>query len=153
MDGIQKSERISSGDIMDESSTELVSRKEHHGVTLIPRPSEDPLDPLVSRTFAMAKLWENISNFNSQNWPISKRIKILAVISFATFTGFAACLAGQLQVVPQSKLYKVTTNQMAYQVRPIIYNTSQHLKLIIYRTLLALQEWLLAVSSFSHYPT
>jgi hypothetical protein len=47
---------------------------------------------------------------------MGKKIKILAVISFATFTGFSACLAGQLQVVPQSKLYKVTTNQMSYQV-------------------------------------
>jgi hypothetical protein len=152
MGDIQKIERISSGDIEDDTSTELVSRKEHHGVTLIPHPSEDPLDPLVSRTFAVAKLWE-YSNFNSQNWPISKKIKILAVISFATFTGFSACLAGQLQVVPQSKLYKVTTNQMAYQVRSFIYDTSQALKLIIYRTLPVLQEWLLADSSSSHYPT
>ena len=51
----QKIERISSGDIVDDTSTEFVSRKEHHGVTLIPHPSEDPLDPLVSRTFTMAK--------------------------------------------------------------------------------------------------
>jgi len=55
MDDIQKIKRISSGDIMDDTSTEFVSRKEHHEVTLIPRPSEDPLDPLVSRTFPMVK--------------------------------------------------------------------------------------------------
>jgi hypothetical protein len=48
---------------------------------------------------------------------MSKKLKILAVISLATFSGFSACLAGQLQVVPQSKLYHVTTTQMAYQVR------------------------------------
>lgn len=48
---------------------------------------------------------------------MSKKLKILAVICLATFSGFSACLAGQLQVVPQSKLYKVTTTQMAYQVR------------------------------------
>ncbi|KAM3084098.1 hypothetical protein ACMFMG_001796 [Clarireedia jacksonii] len=64
-------------------------------VVLIPHPSDDPRDPL--------------------NWPLSKKLKILAVISFATFAGFSACLAGQLQVVPQSKLYHVTTTQMAYQ--------------------------------------
>jgi hypothetical protein len=55
MDDIQKIKRISSGDVMDDTSTEFVSRKEHHGVTLVPHPSEDPLDPLVSRTFTMAK--------------------------------------------------------------------------------------------------
>jgi hypothetical protein len=92
-------------------------------------------------------------NYNQQNWPIRKKIKILAVISFATFTGFSACLAGQLQVVPQSKLYKVTTNQMAYQVESLIHDTSQPLKLIIYRTPPVPQEWLLAVSSSFHYPT
>jgi hypothetical protein len=55
MGDIQKIERISSGDIVDDTSTEFLSRKEHHGVTLIPHPSEDPLDPLVSRTFPMTK--------------------------------------------------------------------------------------------------
>lgn len=48
---------------------------------------------------------------------MDKKFFMLAIISLATFSGFGACLAGQLQVVPQSKLYHVTTNQMAYQVR------------------------------------
>jgi hypothetical protein len=55
---------------------------------------------------------------------MSKKLKILAVICLATFSGFPACLAGQLQVVPESKLYKVSTTQIAYQVStasPILY--------------------------------
>jgi hypothetical protein len=47
MGDTQKVNRVSDIDIVDEIITELVSRKEHHGVTLIPRPSDDPLDPLV----------------------------------------------------------------------------------------------------------
>jgi hypothetical protein len=47
MDDIQKTKHASSVDIVDEITTEHLSRKEHHGVTLIPRPSDDPLDPLV----------------------------------------------------------------------------------------------------------
>jgi hypothetical protein len=47
MDDIQKTERASDVDIVDEITTEPLSRKEHHGVTLIPRPSDDPSDPLV----------------------------------------------------------------------------------------------------------
>jgi len=86
-----------------------------------------------------------------QNWPMSKKIKILAVISFATFTGFSACLAGQLQVVPQSKLYKVTTNQMAYQVR---FKVSSYLKSLVQlttnRTQQAPPAWLPVASSSSH---
>lgn len=51
---------------------------------------------------------------------MAKKLKALAVISLATFSGFAACLAGQLQVVPQSKPYNVSTNQIAYQVWLIV---------------------------------
>jgi len=45
-----------------------------------------------------------------------RKSQILAVVSLAVFAGFSAPLAGQLQIVPQSKLYKVTINQMAYAV-------------------------------------
>jgi hypothetical protein len=46
MDDIQKTKHVSDVDFADEI-TKPLSRKEHHGVTLIPRPSDDPLDPLV----------------------------------------------------------------------------------------------------------
>jgi hypothetical protein len=48
MEDIQKIKRVSDVDIVDEIRREPVLRKEHHGVTLIPHPSDDPLDPLVS---------------------------------------------------------------------------------------------------------
>jgi hypothetical protein len=47
VDDIQKTKRVSDVDFVDEITTKPLSRKEHHGVTLIPRPSDDPLDPLV----------------------------------------------------------------------------------------------------------
>ncbi|KAI9642425.1 hypothetical protein NHQ30_009230 [Ciborinia camelliae] len=79
----------------DGSQHSPIVKKGQDGVVLIPHPSDDPRDPL--------------------NWPLSKKLKILAVISFATFAGFSACLAGQLQVVPQAKLYHKTTTHIAYQ--------------------------------------
>jgi len=39
---------LSDGEVVDEVSSSSTPRKEHHGVVLIPRPSDDPLDPLVS---------------------------------------------------------------------------------------------------------
>ena len=47
VDDIQKTKRVSDVDFVDEITPKPLSRKEHHGVTLIPRPSDDPLDPLV----------------------------------------------------------------------------------------------------------
>ena len=42
---------------------------------------------------------------------------------------------------------------MAYQVEYLMHDTSETLKLIIYRTPQDLQEWLLADFSSFHYPT
>ncbi|KAE8441863.1 hypothetical protein EG329_004218 [Mollisiaceae sp. DMI_Dod_QoI] len=69
--------------------------KQENGVTLIPRPSDDPRDPL--------------------NWPMSKKIGIVAVLCFAVFAGFVAPLAGQLNVKSQSALYKQSTVHIAWQ--------------------------------------
>jgi len=51
-----------------------------------------------------------------QNWPITTKVKIVGVLCLAVFSGFVAPLAGQLNVVSQSKLYVVSTTQIAYQV-------------------------------------
>jgi hypothetical protein len=45
MENIQATKRPSDVDTVEETVTE--PRKEHKGVILIPRPSDDPLDPLV----------------------------------------------------------------------------------------------------------
>lgn len=46
-----------------------------------------------------------------------KKVLIVAALSLATFAGFVGGLCGQLVPGPQSKLYGVTTTQIAYQVR------------------------------------
>jgi hypothetical protein len=53
MDDTKKTNRVSDIDIVDEITAEPVLRKEHHGVTIIPRPSDDPLDPLVRLILAV----------------------------------------------------------------------------------------------------
>lgn len=83
------------GNVSGNSSIPGTPRKEENGVTLIPRPSDDPRDPL--------------------NWPMSKKVLIVAAICLAAFSGFVSPLAGQLTVQPQSVLYHKTTTQIAYQ--------------------------------------
>ncbi|KUI72104.1 hypothetical protein VM1G_07542 [Cytospora mali] len=66
-----------------------------HDVTLIPRPSDNPRDPL--------------------NWSRQKKYTTVAVLSLSTFAGFTTSLAGQLEVGPLSKLYGKPTTTLAYQ--------------------------------------
>ena len=66
-------------------------------ITLIPRPSGDPKDPL--------------------NWPMRKKAIMVAVLSMAMFAGHSAPLCGQLNLTQQAKLYHKTTIQMSYFVR------------------------------------
>lgn len=76
------------------------------GIKLIPRPSDDLGDSL--------------------NWPMKKKIPIVAALCLATFAGFSASLAGQLIPGPQALLYGVTKTQMAYQVREIGQNMKRN---------------------------
>lgn len=48
---------------------------------------------------------------------MSKKVPIVAALCLATFAGFVGGLCGQLVPGPQSKLYGVTTTQVAYQVK------------------------------------
>jgi invasion protein IalB len=47
---------------------------------------------------------------------MSKKVGIVAVLCLAVFSGFVAPLAGQLNVKPQSALYKQSTTHIAWQV-------------------------------------
>jgi hypothetical protein len=47
---------------------------------------------------------------------MSKKVGIVAVLCLAVFSGFAAPLAGQLNVKSQSALYKQITTHIAWQV-------------------------------------
>ncbi|KAJ6779709.1 hypothetical protein PWT90_09422 [Aphanocladium album] len=73
----------------------MVSQRSHVAVTLIPRPDDDPRDPL--------------------NWPTSEKYTCTVVLSFATFAGFTTALAGQLEVGPLAKLYKKEAPAIALQ--------------------------------------
>ena len=66
------------------------------GVILIPRPLDDPHDPL--------------------NWPFQKKCIIVATLSIAIFAGYAAPLCGQLNLTQQAKLYHKTVVEITYFV-------------------------------------
>jgi hypothetical protein len=71
-------------------------QKVQDGILLIPRPSDDPRDPL--------------------NWPFSKKCVIVATLSMAMFAGYAAPFCGQLNLTQQAKLYHKTTVEITYFV-------------------------------------
>ena len=67
-------------------------------VVLIPQPSDDPEDPL--------------------NWPLSKKILMLSIVSFASCIGLAQQLANQAGYFPQAALYHKTPVEISYAVSP-----------------------------------
>lgn len=69
-----------------------------NGVILIPKPSSDPQDPL--------------------NWPLSKKLLTLGIVSFASCIGLAQQLANQAGFVPQAILYHVSPIKVSYSVSP-----------------------------------
>lgn len=71
--------------------------KVHVGVILIPRPLDDPRDPL--------------------NWPFRKKCIMVATLSIAMFAGYAAPFCGQLNLTQQAKLYNKTVVEITYFVR------------------------------------
>jgi hypothetical protein len=76
-----------------------------------------------------------------------RKVAIVAVLCLAVFAGFVAPLAGQLNLKPQSTLYKHTTTQIAWQVCSISL-VIVPLSLLIYcRTRLLQLVWQVADSS------
>ena len=73
-----------------------LEKSQHDGIVLIPKPLDDPRDPL--------------------NWPFRKKCVMVAVLSIAMFAGYAAPFCGQLNLVQQAKLYHKTTVQITYFV-------------------------------------
>ncbi|KAH8687617.1 major facilitator superfamily domain-containing protein [Tricladium varicosporioides] len=78
----------------DSPRDEKIQEKVQDGIVLIPRPLDDPRDPL--------------------NWPFRKKCTITAVLCLALFAGYAAPFCGQLNLIQQSKLYHKTTIQISY---------------------------------------
>ncbi|OCL10283.1 MFS general substrate transporter [Glonium stellatum] len=77
-----------------EGSNEFQVQERSMKIRLLPHPTDDPRDPL--------------------NWTTRKKVRVLAVICFAVFSGIAAPLTGQLNLMQQAKLYHKTVFQMAY---------------------------------------
>lgn len=78
------------------SASNETPQKTRNGVLLVPQPSDDPRDPL--------------------NWPQAKKIRILVILSLASFAGTASSLANQLGLFPQAKTYHKTPVETSYTV-------------------------------------
>jgi hypothetical protein len=99
------------------------------GVVLIPRPLDDPRDPL--------------------NWPFRKKCIIIATLSIAMFAGYAAPFCGQLNLAQQAKLYHKTEVEITYFVR-ILLPLSWRLLILIERTRQRQLVWQVADFSTLH---
>ena len=73
-----------------------ITLRTSHGIILVPQPSDDPKDTL--------------------NWPMSKKVLTLGIISFASFVGLAQSLANQSGFFPQALLYHKEPVQLSYSV-------------------------------------
>lgn len=76
--------------------SEAQSSKSRDGVVLIPRPSDDPRDPL--------------------NWPQQKKYLTLFIFSLSAFGGTASSLVNQLGFKVQAELYEKSLVEMSYSV-------------------------------------
>lgn len=63
---------------------------------LVPRPSDDPRDPL--------------------NWRLFRKMLVTSALLLALFTGMCAPVNGQIQIAQQAKLYGKTTVEITYFV-------------------------------------
>ncbi|KAF2772978.1 MFS general substrate transporter [Teratosphaeria nubilosa] len=71
-----------------------------NGIRLEPQPTDDPRDPL--------------------NWPLSRKILTLGVVSFAALIGLAQALCNQAGIVVQGEVYGVSPTTMAESVSAAI---------------------------------
>lgn len=76
--------------------SEIETKRSAGGIILVPQPSNDPSDPL--------------------NWPMSKKLMTLFIISLASFIGIGQALANQAGFPIQAKLYGKTPLQVSYSV-------------------------------------
>lgn len=93
-----------------EDMKQVEDEHHYHGVTLVPAPSDNPLDPLV-KTFSISSGTSNAK----QNWPRRKKFTVLGVLGIAVFAGVSAPLTGQLNVKSQATLYHQSTTHIAWQ--------------------------------------
>ncbi|KAJ5818912.1 hypothetical protein N7474_004503 [Penicillium riverlandense] len=83
-----------------ESGEDASLRYASSEVVLIPQPTNDPADPL--------------------NWPMSKKVFNLGLISFAALIGVAQALANQSGFFVQAALYHKSATQLTYSISAAI---------------------------------
>ena len=86
---------------------------DHKGIVLVPRPTDNPDDPLVG-IFATTLI--HSANDNTQNWPLRKKILIFASIAFAAFAGQMSPNSNQLTFTEQIPVYHKTVADLLNSV-------------------------------------
>lgn len=100
-----------------------------HGIILIPKPSDEPKDPLVSRkdhydgrtsettaTKVQVSLTDSSVSRPLQNWAPKKKYTTLFVLCFAAFAGAATPTAHQTGYVVISHTYHKTPTELSYSI-------------------------------------
>lgn len=88
-------------------------------VILVPRPSDDIRDPLVSSyPFLISSDCDDGAN-SSKNWSQARKYLVLSILTLATFTGHTLALANQLGLIAQANLYHKSLTEISYTVSPV----------------------------------
>ena len=66
-------------------------------LVLVPQPSDNPADPL--------------------NWPMSKKVLTLGLVSLSSFIGITQALANQSGFFAQARVYQKSATELSYSVR------------------------------------
>lgn len=85
-----------------------------NGNELVPQPSDDPRDPLVS--LEIERWWCMGTPDTQQNWSMAKKVTIFGIMCFGTFVGIASAVANVLATPVQAKDWGVTPEEAAYSV-------------------------------------
>jgi hypothetical protein len=90
------------------------SKGNHKDIVLVPEPTDDPDDPLVS-PIATGHIIHDIDD-GAQNWPLRKKILIFASIAFAAFAGQMSPNSNQLTFTEQIPVYHKTVADLLNSV-------------------------------------
>lgn len=113
---LQKESRIGDEEKGDEE--QYGEKRNDAGFVLIPQPSCEADDPLV-RVFIIYSLNLEVIEeltLSAQNWPMAKKVRILAVLCLAAFSGTLGTMTGQLAYPTQAKVYHQSSQALSYTV-------------------------------------
>ena len=98
---------------IEDGNVDFVKRTKS-GLKLEPQPSDDPEG--IQRVSFCSRNATLTHRIDPLNWSISKKIRTLIILSFASFTGIAQATANQGGFVIQGELYHKTPTQVANSV-------------------------------------